>query len=223
MVTRADGVSCCFFGRTHYCHHPHEWQIRNVRYQYNVKQGGTRELSSLPWPLATTPRSLALARVGGHGRAVSSRLVSSSQPGNHAWPRQPPRPSTQCLHGALPPSPALDDQIMVSPPFGHFSIHGGVPTCTAFHPFSLETSPGRPSYPFSFSSLPVLIHPSIHDPSSEIRKGRGGRYLNQNPGPPHPLRKRTRHISRRFRRGAPKKKSFILQLLILVYVQRVSG
>lgn len=72
---------------------------------------------------------------------------------------------------------------------------------------STETSPGRPSYSFSFSSLPVLIHPSIHDPipSSEIRKGRGGRYLNQNPGPPHPLRKRTRHISRRLRRGAPKK------------------
>lgn len=58
---------------------------------------------------------------------------------------------------------------------------------------------------------PVLIHPSIHDPipSSEIRKGRGGRYLNQNPGPPHPLRKRTRHISRRLRRGAPKKKKII--------------
>lgn len=150
MVTRADGVSCCFFfGRTHYCHHPHEWQIRNVRYQYNVKQGGTRELSSLPWPWLQTPRSLALARVGGHGRAVSSRLVSSSQPGNHAWPRQPPRPSTQCLHGALPPSPALDDQMMVSP-FGLFSIHGGVRTCTAFH------SPWRP---------PRAVRPSGADPS----------------------------------------------------------
>lgn len=89
MVTRADGVSCCFFGRTHYCHHPHEWQIRNVRYQYNVKQGGTRELSSLPWPLATTPRSLALARVGGHGRAVSSRRPNQATMhgrGNHPGP-----------------------------------------------------------------------------------------------------------------------------------------
>lgn len=179
-----------------------------------------------PVALASTPRSLApwpwLASESEATTTRRGRLVSSPQPGNHAWPRQPPSTApARRAPSPSSPSPALDDQMMVSP-FGHFSIHGGVPTCTAFH------SPRRPPravrrYPSSFSSLPVLIHPSIHDPSSEIRKGRGGRYLNQNPGPPHPLRKRTRHISRRLRRGAPKKNHPSCNYSsILVYV-RVSA